>query len=220
VSRGVHMERVKVERHSATMRLLHWLIVIEGVILGLTGLQMGGVWGIKIFPEGLWSIHVVTGLAWIATSIFLIYYLVVTGEYRWYSVGRIIYGLRFIYSELGAWFSGAHVEEPIRYDKSRGEYVEKVVPSEVIAWWLMVFFGVILMTTGLGMAFKDNFSFFIDFYSMFKAVFGGDGYSISRALHLLSTLFVLGIIIIHAYAVYVYRMIRGIVFGDREEPTL
>lgn len=214
------MERVKVERHSATMRLLHWIIVIEGVILGLTGLQMGGVWSIKVFPEGLWSIHVVTGLAWIATCIFLIYYLVVTGEYRWYGLSRIINGFRFLYSELGAWISGTSLEEPVRYDKSRGRYIEKVVPSEVLGWWLMVLFGLILMTTGLGMAFKDRFAFFIDFYSVFKWVFGGDGYSISRSLHLFSTLFILGIVVIHVYAVYVYRLIRGIIFGYREEPTL
>lgn len=214
------MSRMPVKRHGVGIRILHWLIVIEGIILGLTGLQLGGIWGVRVFPDGgAWSIHVVTGLAWIFTTLYLVYYLLATGEYKWYSLSRLPYGCRYLFNEIKAWFgTGIHIHEPISFDNDRGEYREKLVPTEIIVWWIFVVLGLIIMLTGLGLAFPRQFGFLLDFFGVFDSIFGGGAYSVSRSLHLVSMFIVLGIFILHLYAVFLYRLVKSIIFGYREEP--
>ncbi len=216
------VKRVTIKRHLLGTRVLHWAIVIEGIILGLTGMQLGGIWGVRVFPGGgVWAIHVVTGLAWIFTALFLVYYLVATGEYKWYDCRRLPYACRYLYQEIKAWFGlGEHVHEPIKYDKEKGEYVEKLVPTEIIVWWLFVVLGVIIMFSGLGMAFPEQFLPLLQLFDSLKYVFGGGAYSIARSMHLITMFIILGIFILHLYAVFLYKMVRGIIFGDREEPTM
>lgn len=216
------MKRVKIKRHAVGTRILHWAIVIEGIILGLTGMQLGGIWGVRILPDGgVWSVHVVVGLAWIFTALYLVYYLFANGEYKWYGFRRIAYGCRYLYEEIKAWFGrGVHYHEPIKYDEKKGEYVEKLVPTEIIVWWLFVILGIILIISGLGMAFPESFSSLLQLFDVFKYAVGGGPYSIARSVHLLSMFIVLGIFILHIYAVTLYKMLRGIIFGDREEPVV
>jgi formate dehydrogenase subunit gamma len=215
------MRRVRVARHALGFRLLHWLIVVEGVILGLSGIQLGGL-GLRIFPEGgTWAIHVLTGIAWIFTSLVLLYYMVVSGDYRWFGIRRIPYAFRYLVGEARAWFGlGGEVGEPIAYDLKRGEYREKIVPTEVIVWWVFVIFGLLLMLSGLEMAFSKIFSPLHYFFDVFKYIFGGGPYSIARSLHRLSLFILLGVFVLHVYAVIIFRMLRGIIFGDREEPVV
>jgi len=215
------MRRITVKRHDIGTRILHWLIVIEGILLGLTGLQMGGIWGIRLFPGGgTWALHVVTGLAWIFTSLYLLYYLIATGEYKWYGLRRLPYGCRYLYNEIKAWFGmGGHVHEPIRFDNDREDYIEKLVPTEIIVWWIFVFLGIIIMLTGLAMAFPQQFQPILQFFDIFKVILGGGGYSIARSLHTLSMFIILGIFLLHVYAVFLYRMVKGIILGTREEPV-
>lgn len=215
------MNRIRVRRHLLGTRILHWLIVIEGIILGLTGMQLGGIWGIRIFPEGgTWSIHVVTGLAWIFTALYLVYYLVATGEYKWYGLSRLPYGCRYLLNEIKAWFgSGIHIHEPIKFDNDNKEYVEKLIPTEIIVWWIFVILGILIMISGLGMAFPEQFRPLLDFFKIFGFIFGGGAYSIARSIHLLSMFIILGIFILHVYAVFLYRLVKSMIFGEREEPV-
>ncbi len=216
------VKRVTIKRHTLGTRLLHWAIVIEGIILGLTGMQLGGIWGVRIFPDGgTWGIHVVTGLAWIFTALFLLYYLVANGEYRWYGLRRLPYGCSYLYNEIKAWFGfGKHVHEPIKYDHKKGEYIEKLVPTEIIVWWLFVILGILIMLSGLGMAFPKQFLPLLQFFDFLNYAVGGGAYSIARSMHLLTMFIILGIFILHLYAVVLYRMVKGIIVGEREEPVV
>jgi formate dehydrogenase subunit gamma len=217
------MTSIRVLRHEIPVRILHWLIVIEGILLGLTGMQLGGIWGIRVLPAGgSWAVHVTIGMAWILTSLFLLYHLIVSGEYRWYSLRRIPYGFRFLMYEFKAWFvpaSNPKIEE-IRYDKNRRVYIEKIMPTEIIVWWTFAILGVILALTGLAMAYPEQFSFVLSFFDGFKFIVGGGAYSITRSVHLLSMFIVLGIVILHIYATWVYKMIKAMITGYRDEPVV
>lgn len=215
------MRRIRVVRHGLGMRILHWLIVFEGVVLGLTGMQLGGIWGVRIFPDGgVWAIHVLMGLAWIATSFALVAYMILSGDYRWYSLSRVPYGLKYLLLEARHWLSGGSMAvEPIKFDNENERYVEKLIPTEILVWWVFIFIGALIMVTGLSLAFRDQLSFILDIFGLLTPILGGGPYSITRSIHLLMMYLVLGIFIIHVYAVFVFRMVRSIIFGDREEPV-
>lgn len=230
-------------------RALHWLIFTEGVTLGLTGMQLGGIWGVRVLPGGsAWAVHVVTGLAWVFTASFFVYYFVVSGDYKWYSLRRMLYSLRFFVAEAEAWLGigrilwigpdvksigellrkregrGAvslqpHVGEPIRYDVKKGEYVEKIVPTEVVVWWTYVALGLTIGFTGLAMAFPGQFAFVYQISGALAAIFGGGPYAATRAIHRLAMFLILAVAILHAYAAWVFKMLRSITFGDRDEPV-
>ena len=62
-------------------RVLHWVIVAEGVFLTLTGFQLGGgLLGVTFFPANNYSYHVMLGIAVIATVSLFVYDLAITGE--------------------------------------------------------------------------------------------------------------------------------------------
>ncbi len=213
-------KRVRVKRHTALFRALHWLIFIEGLILGLTGIQLGGFWGIRVLPNGtVRAVHVVTGLAWLSTSLFFVYYFVISGDYSWYGLRRIPYSLKFMIAEAKAWFGiGPHIEEPIRYDPKKGEYVERIVPTEAMVWWIYFALGLLIAITGLALAFPEKLSFVYQIASFLASIFGGGPYAVIRALHQLTALLILGVVILHAYAAWVFKMLHAITFGYRDEP--
>ncbi|MCS7119381.1 MAG: cytochrome b/b6 domain-containing protein [Archaeoglobaceae archaeon] len=212
-------ERVVVERHHIGIRFLHWLIFLEGVVLGITGLQLGGLYSVSI-TEQVWMIHVVVGLALICSCAALVYYLLATNEFRWFSIRRIPLSIKFFIKEFKAWFGiGPAVEEPIIYDKEKKEYVEKLIPSVIIVWWVYVVLGLIIIITGLTMAFPNVFSFFYIFGDFLAPIFGGGEYSVIRALHRFSSYLLASVVIMHSYAVWVFKCLRSMVFGDRAEPV-
>lgn len=215
------MRRIRVIRHHIGFRLLHWLFVIEGVILALTGMQLGGILGIRVLPEATRATHVVTGLAWIFTVIVFVYYFVITGDYKWYGLRRIPLSLKFMIAEAKAWFGiGPHIEEPIRYNPRRGDYVEKIVPTEVVVWWIYVVFGLVLALTGLAMAFPEQFTFVYWITEALAGVLGGGPYAVMRATHRLAMFLVVTVVIMHIYAAWVFKMLRSITLGDRDEPIV
>jgi len=190
-------------------------------LLTLTGLQIGGLFGLRILADTSSATHVVTGLALIVTLGVFVYYLIIDKDYRWYGLRRIPYSLRFFVAEFKAWFGiGPHVREPIRYDPKKGEYVEKVVPTVIVVWWIYVILGLTLSITGLSMAFPAQFSFV---YSLADAIgyplAGVGGYAFIRAIHRLFMFLLVGVVILHAYAAWVFKSLRAITFGDREEPV-
>ncbi|MGD0511276.1 MAG: cytochrome b/b6 domain-containing protein, partial [Candidatus Micrarchaeaceae archaeon] len=92
----VVVNRVKVERHGLFMRVAHWLVLVEGIILTLTGFQLGGILGINLFPDDNMSIHVMTGLIFIVTATLAVYDMVITGDYFWVRLQRIPYSFKYI----------------------------------------------------------------------------------------------------------------------------
>ncbi len=190
-------------------------------MLTLTGLQIGGLFGLRILADTSSATHVVTGLALIVTLGVFVYYLIIDNDYRWYGLRRIPYSLRFFIAEFRAWFGiGPHVKEPIRYDPNKGEYVEKVIPTVVIVWWTYVIIGLVIIITGLSMAFPAQFS---SVYSLADAIgyplAGVGGYAFIRAIHRLFMFLLVGVVILHAYAAWVFKALRSITLGDRDEPV-
>jgi formate dehydrogenase subunit gamma len=216
------LKRVKTIRHHIGFRLLHWIIFIEGVLLTLTGLQIGGFFGLRVLTDTTSATHIVTGLALIVTLGVFVYYLIIDRDYKWYGLSRIPYSIKFFIAEFKAWFGiGPHVKEPIRYDPKKGEYVEKVVPTVVIVWWTYVIIGLVIIITGLAMAFPTQFS---AIYSLADAIgypiAGVGGYAFIRAIHRLFMFLLVGVVILHAYAAWVFKALRSITLGDREEPIV
>ena len=213
------MQRVKVLRHTLTYRVLHWLIVVEGVVLVLTGMQLGGIWRIRIIPDTVFATHVVTGMAFAATAAFFAYYMVASGEYKWFGLRRIPKAVRYLIEEAKAWLGRGRVEEnPVRYDVKRGTYIEKIVPTETIVWWVYVALGLTVIITGLSMIFPHHFTIVYEVAGTIAGIVGGGPYSIIRAIHRFATFLTVAVVILHVYASWVFKMIQSIIFGVREEP--
>lgn len=216
------MQRVRVTRHHPGFRLLHWIIFVEGGLLTLTGMQLGGIFGLQILPGTSWAFHVTLGLALIPTLAAFVYYLAVTRDYKWYGLRRIPYSLRFFISEARAWFAmGPHVKEPIRFDSRNRRYVEKVIPTVVMVWWLYVVLGLGFGITGLAMAFRPQLPAIYSLADQIGYVVTGvGGYAFIRALHRLLMFLLVGVVMLHAYAAWVFKSLRSIAVGDRDEPVL
>ncbi len=214
--------RLRVRRHTLLFRVVHWLIVLEGILLGVTGISLSSSLGLEFMEYGLArDIHLVSGFAFIATAIFFLYYFVASGEYRWYGLRRIPMAFDFFFAEVKAWFLGKHVPEPIKYNPLKGDYEEKVVPTEVLAWWGWFVLGVGITLTGLALVFPEQFALVNRFWSaVFVDDFGGRLTVATRMAHFLIASLILVVLIIHAYAGWVFRMLRSIVFGDRDEPVI
>lgn len=216
------MKRVRVLRHHTGFRLLHWVIFIEGVLLTLTGMQLGGIFGLRILAETLRAIHVIIGLALIVTLAVFVYYLIITKDYKWYGLRRIPYSLRYLIAETKAWFGiGPHVSEPIRFTLRSSGYEEKVIPTVIVVWWVYVILGLLLSITGLAMAFPEQFSFIYQLANTIGyAITGVGGYAFIRAIHRLSMFLLVGVVLMHMYSAWVFKLLRSIVLGDREEPVI
>jgi len=215
------LERVKVIRHHLGFRILHWAIFIEGALLTLTGI-MGGLFGLKVITETYTATHIVIGLALTVTLGVFVYYIIVDKDYRWYGLRRIPYSLRFFVAEFKAWFGiGPHVKEPILYDLKKREYKEKVIPTVITVWWIKVILGILLPITGLAMAFPSQFSFVYQLANIIGyPIAGVGGYAFIRAIHRLLMFLLVGIIILHIYAAWDFKMLRSITLGDRDEPVV
>ncbi len=213
--------RVRVQRHSLLFRVVHWLIVLEGLVLGLTGVSLSSSLNLELISyDAARSLHLVAGFSFIATAIFFLYYFVASGEYRWYGLRRIPRAFDYLFAEVKAWFLNRRIEEPIRYDPARG-YEEKVVPTEVLAWWGWFVLGVAIVVSGLALVWPEQLVLVNRFWaSLFADDFGGRLTSATRMAHFLAAALILVVLIIHAYAGYVFGMLRSIVFGDREEPVV
>ncbi len=214
-------KRILVERHTRTFRILHWLIVVEMVILLLTGLSVSErVNFIPLLSRGLGrAIHLVVAFAWLATITFFLYYFIYTDEYRWFGLRRLGEAIDAFVEEIRALLRGEHLPEPIRYDPRRGDYVEKIYPTEVLAWWGWAVLWTILATTGLALIFPDAFGFINRFWH-----FVASGYpratEATRAAHFVTAVLVVVVALVHTYLVLITGIWRGIIYGKREEPVL
>jgi formate dehydrogenase subunit gamma len=213
--------RVVVKRHAIGYRLLHWGFVLGMLFLVLTGLQIGGIYGNLPLVSNVRALHTVVGMAWVCVCFCFLYYLIATKDYRWYGLRRIPMAIGFLLKEAKAWLGiGPHVEEPILYDVKRGEYVEKLIPTVVVVWWIYLLLAAFMAITGTAMVFPEYMGFVYNIASSLSPIFGGVGsYSIVRASHRFGMFLFITVAIMHVYAAFVFRMLRSIVFGDREEPS-
>jgi len=60
------METMEVKRHSLFYRLCHWSIVFVTFMLMFSGIQLGGIYGIRLFSDLLRALHGYLGLIFIA----------------------------------------------------------------------------------------------------------------------------------------------------------
>ncbi len=214
------MKRVNVVRHTLLFRVMHCLIVIEGLIQGITGLSLSKSLNIDLIGYGLArDIHVVTGLLFTATAIFFLYYFVASGEYNWYGLRRIGMGFDHFFAETKAWFLREHIDEPIRYDEKSGRHIEKVIPTEVLVWWVWFILGIAIVFSGLGLIFPEQLAYINAFWGyIFPEGFGGAAIA-TRIGHSIIAMMILFTAIFHGYAAWAYKMLRSIVFGDRDDPV-
>ena len=212
-------KRIPVERHDRLYRTLHWLIVGEMLLLLITGLAVSERVHLVWPPRGLArSIHVVVAFAWLGTITFFLYYFIYSGEYRWFGLRRLGEALDTMVEEIRALLRGEHLPEPIRYDPQNGEYVEKIYPTEVLAWWLWALVWTIMAITGLGLVFPEALGFVNRFWHAIVA--GATRAPIAtRTVHWVTALVIVAVVAIHAYLVIATGILKGMIYGKREEPV-
>ena len=177
--------------------------------------------GIAIFPSNTFSYHVAAGILFIAASIMVGYEMITSGSYHWLGMGRILYSGRFIADETRAWFGlWPPIKEPILYDPVNKRYKEKLIPSAIVVWWAFVLLGWILVPTGLLLAFPSQLSFIYNLADPVGiALTGVGGYAFIVALHRLATVLLLILVFMHIYTTFVYKLVRSMISGYREEPV-
>jgi F420-nonreducing hydrogenase I cytochrome b subunit len=209
-------------RHDLFFRVMHWLIFVEGIVLTLTGMQLGGILGVAIFPSGNMMYHIVVGITFIATATLLIYGIVSTGDYRWIGLRRIPYSFKFIISETKGWFGLApKPSEPMLYDAENRRYAEKLVPSVIVVFWSFVLLGLLLALTGLALAFPQQFSFvylFTDFIG--GTLTGVTGLAFMLTFHRLATYALVVLVAMHIYASFIFKLVGSMISGKRNEKIL
>ena len=213
------VERTKIVRHNLVFRLAHWSIFIEGVILVLSGFQLGGILGGALLPLSNVTFHVLVGIAFIGTAAIYAVGIVSGGDYRWVGLRRIPYSFRYILSETKGWFGfGRKPPNPVAYDTQRNEYAEKLVPSVIVVFWAFILLGIVLGLTGLALAFKQQFAFVYvvtDFVG--GALTGVTGVAFMLVLHRLATYLLILLVMMHIYASFIFKLVTSMITGKRNE---
>jgi formate dehydrogenase subunit gamma len=213
-------KRILVERHPLAYRVLHWLIVSEMAVLLFTGFNVSETLNLGLLTRGFArSLHLVVAFAWLATITIFLYVFIISGEYRWFGFRRIGEGLDALVEKVRAFILGEREPEPVLYDPERGDYIEKIYPTEVLAWWIWATVWTILALTGLGLVFPEWFGWVNRFWSF---VFPGfaEATAASRLAHLLGGIMVIVVVLVHGYMVIQTDMWRGIITGKRAEPVV
>ncbi len=212
---------VRVLRHNLFFRLLHWAIFVEGVFLTLTGMQMGGILGVSLFPSNTYSYHVSVAFLFIASAILLVYEMLVSRSYGWVAIRRIPYSFKYILAEAKAWFGlGPPMKEPIAYDTVKKQYKEKLIPSVIVVWWAFVALGLVFILTGLALAFPIQFSIIYMIADPIGiALTSVGGFAFMLAVHRIATYLLVILVIMHTYSAFLFKLVRSAIFGYRQEPV-
>ncbi len=208
--------KIEVLRHSALYRICHWTIVTTFLILLVTGICLGKIFNLKAPDKSLFlDIHfyssIIFGFAW-----FVMLGYIIAKEWKFFSLKRIPYGIRFFGAELKAWFGGPHVEDPRGYDPEKGEYVEKIIPTEVLVWWMYFALAMLMGFTGLTLYFNLD-SIIRGFDPVARVLMVKDGYTLLRILHRLGMFVFCAIVLTHVYAVIIFGVIKSMITGKRFE---
>ena len=220
---GERME-VEVQRHPIFVRVIHWSIVITGILLALSGMELGGLYGVRIFGENVLMIHLTLGFVFGCLWGMFGYYMIAK-EWKWISLTRIPYSVKFLYRETLSWFLlGPHVEDPRGYSLKRKDYVEKIIPTQVMVFWIYVLLAIIMGLTGFAMYYQDAMKPVVDAAEVLGKAFNPakemTGYAFLRALHRLC-MYLFGLVMfMHAYAVTIFDVLISMFTGRRRERIL
>ncbi|RLI82731.1 MAG: cytochrome b/b6 domain-containing protein [Archaeoglobales archaeon] len=209
------MREVEVLRHSLFYRVCHWAIFSTFFILLITGMCIGRIFNLSSPDKSLFlDIHFYTGIVFGILWFIMLGYIIAK-EWRFFSIKRIPYGLKFFIKELKAWFNlGPHVEDPRRYDPERKEYVEKIIPTEVLVWWGYFTLAMIMGITGISIYYN---SFYMFFDGVARVLMVDDGYTLFRTIHKLGMFIFGAIVLTHFYAVIVFGVVKSMFTGRRLE---
>ena len=215
-------QKTEVLRHDLLFRVAHWCIFFEGVLLVLSGFQLGGILGGALLPISNVTLHVLVGLAFIGTAGIYALGIITGGDYRWVRLGRIPYSFRFILLETKGWFGVTpKPANPVAYDPRKGEYAEKLVPSVIVVFWAFVLLGVVLGLTGLALTFPQQFAFVYvatDFVG--GALTGITGKAFMLTFHRLMTYLLVALVMMHIYASFIFRLVGSMITGRRDEKVV
>jgi len=215
------MAEIEVYRHSIFYRMCHWAIVITGFILAFTGMQMAGLYGIRILEGQTLAVHITVSFVFGALWFLMLYYIIAK-EWKWFGFGRIPYSIKFLIAEAKAWLGvGPHVKDPRGYNPDKKEYVEKIIPTEVMVWWIYFLLALLMGITGLSMYYREFFKPVIDFAASIAPAFGAyDGYTMLRAIHRFG-MYLFGLVLfMHVYAVLVFDVLPSMITGRRKEKVI
>lgn len=211
---------VTVKRHSLLYRILHWMIVLQVILLLLSGLGVSDYLPLALLSRGAArNLHVVLGLGWAGTITFFIYYFIVSGEYKWFGVSRIGSSFDFFMHEVRCFVTGKKMEHPVAYNAEKKKYVEKIVPTEVLAWWGWFGLWSLMILTGLAMLFPASFSLVNSFCQAILPRYN-DAVAATRMVHLSISMIIIVYIMIHAYASWTFGMVGSMFSGVNEEPVI
>lgn len=213
--------RTEVMRHDLIFRVAHWSIFVEGILLVISGFQLGGIlWGALLSLNNV-TFHVLVGIAFIATAAIYLIGIVSGGDYRWVGLRRIPYSLRFIVKETKGWFGiTPKPANPVAYDPVAGEYVEKLVPSVIVVFWSFLLLGVALALSGLALAFPQLFGWVYIITDLIGGLLTGtSGVAFMLAFHRMMTYLLLLIVMMHVYASFIFKLVSSMVTGRRLEIT-
>jgi len=214
--------RTRVLRHDLLFRVAHWCIFIEGGLLVITGFQLGGILGGSLFPLSNVTVHVLIGIAFMATAAIYAIGILTGGDYHWVGLRRIPYSFRFIMKETKGWFGFApKPANPIAFDTASGEYAEKLVPSVIVVFWSFAILGVVLALTGLALAFPQQLGFIYALTDLIGGPLTGvTGMAFMLTLHRLVTFALVALVMMHVYASFIFGLVSSMITGKRNERVL
>jgi cytochrome b subunit of formate dehydrogenase len=213
-------ETVAVQRHSRLYRILHWLIVAEVVLLLLSGVGVSTYLPLHLLSRGpARNLHILIGFVWTSTISFFVYYFIASGEYSWFRVSKIGSSFDFLIHEIKSILAGKKPENTVVYAHERKEYVEKIVPTEVLAWWGWFALWSSMALTGLALLFPETFSLVNRLSQALLPSFVLTT-AATRAVHMALSLTVVAFMLIHVLASSMYGMVGSMVSGKKAEPIV
>lgn len=207
---------MKVKRHTSLFIFLHWLIVLESLILLFTGLNLEPNTVFAFLSRGTArSIHIVTASIFLGSITFFFYYFVISGEYLWFGIRRVLQAVDFFFDEIRHFLLRKPVAHPVIYDIQDKKYIRKIVPTEVLAWWAWAFLWLILGLTGLSILFPNHFNWILRLCHAIAPSWT-DPISSTQAIHGFAAILYVMLAIIHAYAGWRFHLIKSIINGDED----
>ncbi len=215
-------QKTEVLRHDLLFRVAHWSIFVEGILLVLSGFQLGGILGGALVPISNVTFHVVLGLAFIGTSGIYLLGITTGGDYRWVELRRVPYSLRFILMETRGWFGlSPKPDNPVFYDTTKREYSEKLIPSVIVVFWSFVILGLILAVTGLALAFPQQLSSIYSITDFIGGTLTGvTGMAFMLTFHRLMTYLLIVLVMMHIYASFIFNLVGSMITGRRFEKVV
>ncbi|WP_303701616.1 cytochrome b/b6 domain-containing protein [Flexistipes sinusarabici] len=211
---------VTVYRHDLLYRILHWAIVLEVLILFISGLGVSDYLPLTFISRGAArNLHVAVSMVWLGTVIFFIYYFIISGEYKWFSLSRLGESFDFLIEEVRGFILGKKMKSPVIYDKNKKRYIEKIVPTEILAWWGWFVLWIIMILTGLALFYPDNL---MPVIMLSKALVpsAANAEVATRIVHLIVSLIFIVYIFIHAFASLSFGMVGSMITGVKKEVTV